>query len=102
MTSAAAWSLLYLTVFGSCVAYSGYLWMIPRARPATLGMISYVVPVIATIAGWALLDEALAGAQFAGMAIIVIGVAIVTWPQRRAPATVAVVNHPVGDDIRKP
>lgn len=82
MTPAASRSLWYLTIMGSCVAYSAYLWMVPRARPATLGMVSYMVPVVATIAGWWWLNEQLTPLQWLGMAIIVIGVAIVTWPSQ--------------------
>ncbi|MFK7885711.1 MAG: EamA family transporter [Gammaproteobacteria bacterium] len=84
MTPAASGSLWYLTIMGSCVAYSAYLWMVPRAKPATLGMVSYMVPVVATIAGWWWLHEKLTSLQWFGMAVIVAGVAIVTWPTRRA------------------
>jgi drug/metabolite transporter (DMT)-like permease len=56
--------------------------MVPRAKPATLGMVSYMVPVVATMAGWWWLNEALTSLQWSGMAIIVLGVAIVTWPSR--------------------
>ncbi|MFK8015514.1 MAG: EamA family transporter [Gammaproteobacteria bacterium] len=87
MTTNGALSLSYLVVMGSCIAYSAYLWMIPRAAPATLGTIAYIVPVIATFAGWGLLGERLSGAQFFGMAVIVVGVAIVTWPERRDALT---------------
>lgn len=85
MTPAASGSLWYLTIMGSCVAYSAYLWMVPRAKPATLGMVSYMVPVVATIAGWWWLNEHLNALQWFGMAVIVLGVAIVTWPARREP-----------------
>lgn len=86
MTPPARMSLIYLTIMGSCVAYSAYLWMIPRAAPATLGTISYVVPVVATFAGWWWLNESMTPIQWAGMAVIVLGVAIVTWPDRSAPS----------------
>ncbi len=82
MTDAALGAIIYLTIMGSCVAYSAYLWMVTRAQPATLGTISYVVPVIATIGGWLVLNETLTPIQFVGMAVIVVGVATVTWPER--------------------
>ena len=77
-------SLAYLTIMGSCVTYSAYLWVVPRAAPATLGTISYLVPVVAAVGGWWWLDEALSTIQWAGMATIIAGVAIVTWPSRTA------------------
>ncbi len=84
MTDAALASIIYLTIMGSCVAYSAYLWLVTRAKPATLGTISYVVPVIATIGGWLVLNETLTPIQFVGMAVIVVGVATVTWPEKVA------------------
>lgn len=84
LTPSSQLALIYLTIMGSCIAYSAYLWMVPRAAPATLGTISYMVPVVATLAGWFWLHEALTPLQWGGMAIIVLGVAIVTWPSRKA------------------
>ncbi|MEO1574547.1 MAG: EamA family transporter [Pseudomonadota bacterium] len=86
LTPSSQMSLAYLTIMGSCVAYSAYLWMVPRAAPATLGTISYMVPVVATLAGWFWLRESLTPVQWGGMAIIVLGVAIVTWPARQRRA----------------
>jgi drug/metabolite transporter (DMT)-like permease len=68
--------LLYLTVFGSCLAYATYMWLITQTTPARLGTIAYVNPAIATLLGWWILDEALTGMQLAGMTIIL---ASVTW-----------------------
>lgn len=69
--------LLYLTVFGSCLAYATYIWLIHQTTPARLATIAYVNPAVATMLGWWLLDEALDGLQIAGMVIIILGVAMV-------------------------
>ena len=69
--------LLYLTVFGSCLAYGTYIWLIHQTTPARLATIAYVNPMVATVFGWWILGEALTGLQIAGMAIIIIGVAMV-------------------------
>lgn len=76
-TMAGLGGLLYLTVFGSCVAYGSYIWLIHQTTPARLATIAYVNPAIATILGWWLLGEALDGIQLAGMAVIIVGVAMV-------------------------
>jgi drug/metabolite transporter (DMT)-like permease len=76
-TVAGVGGLLYLTVFGSCIAYGSYIWLIRQTTPARLATIAYVNPAIATVLGWWLLDEALRGIQLAGMAVIIIGVALV-------------------------
>lgn len=69
--------LLYLTVFGSCLAYATYIWLIHQATPARLATIAYVNPAVATALGWWLLDEALNTVQIAGMTVIILGVAMV-------------------------
>ena len=63
-TLAGIGGMLYLTIFGSCIAYScqGF---------------AYVNPAIATALGWWVLDEALTGVQLAGMAVTIAGVAMV-------------------------
>ena len=76
-TAAGLGGMLYLTIFGSCIAYGSYIWLIHQTTPARLSTIAYVNPVIATALGWWVLDEALTGPQLAGMAVIVLGVAMV-------------------------
>jgi drug/metabolite transporter (DMT)-like permease len=68
---------LYLTIFGSLIAYGSYIWLIHQTTPARLATIAYVNPAIATILGWWVLDEVLTGTQLAGMAVIIVGVAMV-------------------------
>ncbi len=76
-TLAGVGGMLYLTVFGSCIAYGSYIWLIHQTTPARLATIAYVNPAIATALGWWVLDEALTGAQLVGMAVIIAGVAMV-------------------------
>jgi drug/metabolite transporter (DMT)-like permease len=76
-TMAGVGGLVYLTIFGSCIAYGSYIWLIRQTTPARLATIAYVNPAIATVLGWWLLGEALRGIQLTGMAIIIVGVALV-------------------------
>jgi drug/metabolite transporter (DMT)-like permease len=75
--------LLYLTVFGSCLAYGTYMWLIHRTTPARLGTIAYVNPAVATVLGWWILDERLTGLQLVGMLVILSGVILVALAGRR-------------------
>jgi drug/metabolite transporter (DMT)-like permease len=77
-------ALLYLTLFSSCLAYTAFAYLLPRTTPARLGTYAYVNPAVAAVVGWLLLGETLSGAQLAGSAVIVLGVALVTLPQRSA------------------
>jgi drug/metabolite transporter (DMT)-like permease len=74
--------LAYLTLFGSCLAYGSYVWLIGKTTPARLGTIAYVNPVIAALLGWWILDETLTAAQITGAAIIVAGVMLVSLRSR--------------------
>lgn len=74
--------LLYLTVFGSCIAYATYMWLLNQTTPARLGTVAYVNPAIATLLGWWVLDESLSALQLGGMAVILASVAWVTISAR--------------------
>jgi drug/metabolite transporter (DMT)-like permease len=81
-TLAGIGGLLYLTVFGSCIAYATYMWLINHTTPARLGTVAYVNPAIATLLGWWVLDESLSSMQIGGMAVILASVAWVTISAR--------------------
>ncbi len=77
-------AMLYLAVFGSAVAYTAYTWLLKRVRADHVGTFAYVNPAIATLLGWLVLGETLSPVQVAGMAIVLLGVALVTMPGRMA------------------
>lgn len=79
--------ILYLALFGSCLAYTAYFWLVHQVPPARLGTYAYVNPAVAVVLGWLVLDERLDRAQIIGTAIILAGVVLVTWAGRKpAPA----------------
>jgi drug/metabolite transporter (DMT)-like permease len=61
-------------------AYTVYGWLTMNTTPAIISTYSYVNPAIAAVLGWLVLHEHLPGLQLIGMAIIVIGVCILTLP----------------------
>jgi drug/metabolite transporter (DMT)-like permease len=77
-------AMAYLTVASSCVAYTAFAWLARHATPALVGTYSYVNPGIAAVLGWWLLHERLGVHQLTGMAVMLAGVALVSWPQRGA------------------
>jgi drug/metabolite transporter (DMT)-like permease len=78
--------LAYLIVFGSCLAYGAYFWLVHEVTPAQLGTYAYVNPAVAVLLGWWALGETLNPAQMLGTVIIIAGVVIVTVASRRRPA----------------
>jgi drug/metabolite transporter (DMT)-like permease len=81
-TVAGIGGMLYLTVFGSCLAYATYMWLLNHTTPARLGTIAYVNPAIATGLGWWVLGESLTPLQLGGMAVILASVAWVSVSAR--------------------
>jgi drug/metabolite transporter (DMT)-like permease len=79
-------AFLYLTVFGSLVAYSAFGWLITVSTPARLSTTAFVNPVVAVILGWLLLDERLTSRALGGATLIVCAVVLMTLglPFRRA------------------
>ena len=89
-TPQALFALVYLVLFGSCLAYGAYLWLVHEVPPARLGTYAYVNPAVAVVLGWWILDEHLNQTQVLGTIIILGGVLLVTWASRKPavkPAT---------------
>lgn len=74
-------ALAYLVVFGSCLAYAAYVWLLHEVSPAALGTYAYINPAVAVVLGAWLLDETLNGTQLAGTAVILLGVILVSLPR---------------------
>jgi drug/metabolite transporter (DMT)-like permease len=75
-------AMAYLTVASSCIAYTAFSWLAKHTTPALVGTYSYVNPAIAALLGWWFLDELLGANQLIGMAVMFVGVALVSWPQK--------------------
>jgi drug/metabolite transporter (DMT)-like permease len=79
-------ALLYLVLLSSCFAHTAYAWLAQHTTPARLATYGYVNPLLAMVLGWAVLGEALAPVQLAGVAVVLLSVALTTWPARQAAA----------------
>jgi drug/metabolite transporter (DMT)-like permease len=75
-------AMVYLTLASSCLAYTAFAWLARNTTPAMVGTYSYVNPAIAAVLGWRFRHEQLGANQLAGMAVMFVGVALVSWPQR--------------------
>jgi drug/metabolite transporter (DMT)-like permease len=74
-------SMAYLTLLSSCLAYTAFAWLARNTTPALVGTYSYVNPAIAAVLGWWFLNEKLGANQLAGMVVMFLGVALVSWPK---------------------
>jgi drug/metabolite transporter (DMT)-like permease len=71
-------AFVYLTVFGSLVAFSAFGWLLTVSTPARLSTTAFVNPVVAVILAWLILGETLSLRAQAGAALIVCAVVAMT------------------------
>ena len=71
-------SLVYLTVFGSLVAFTAYSWLLRNVTTARAATYAYVNPVVAVLLGWLFASEPLTSRMVIAAAIIVGSVALIT------------------------
>ncbi|MCU1227369.1 MAG: DMT(drug/metabolite transporter) superfamily permease [Acidobacteria bacterium] len=84
-------ALIYLTIFGSIIAYSAYIYALSKLRATNVSLYAYVNPVVAVILGWMILNEQLTPMSFVAMIVILGGVALVQSARNDAPKAVAAV-----------
>ena len=70
-------ALAYLTLFGSVLTYTAYVYALKSLRTTTMSLYAYINPVVAVILGWLILRERLTWVSIVAMSIILGGVAMV-------------------------
>ena len=88
-TPSGVWSLLYLIVFGSLLAYSAYTYLVTHTRPALATSYAYVNPLVAVLLGVGIGGERLTPLGWLALGIIVGGVGLMAWPRRSRVAASA-------------
>lgn len=76
------WSLLYVGVLSSAVAFAAWTWSIGVIGASRAGFIYYLTPVATALAAWLVLGERAEWVQGAAMLLIVCGVVV----SNQAPA----------------
>lgn len=74
----AAWSWLYLVIFGSIIGYTAYIWLLKEVSAAKVATYSYVNPLIAVLLGWGLGGEPLTSRIVIATVVILGSVALIT------------------------
>jgi drug/metabolite transporter (DMT)-like permease len=81
-----AW-LVYLGVFPTAIGFSTWSYALKRISTGKAASTTYLVPAVATLISWALLDEVPAALAFVGGALCLIGVAITRMTSRTPAST---------------
>jgi drug/metabolite transporter (DMT)-like permease len=81
--SAVAWAV-YLGVLPTAVAFTTWAYALARTTAGRMGSTTYLVPPLAILMGWAILDESPPALAFLGGALCLVGVVVARRPSRRA------------------
>ncbi|WP_081743561.1 EamA family transporter [Arthrobacter sp. H20] len=84
-SAASVWSLVYLIVPGSVLAFTAYAWLLRHVPVHQAATFAYVNPLIAVALGWLILAEPLSWTILPG-AILILGAVIHAVTPRRSPA----------------
>ena len=76
-------ALLYLSIFGSVIAYWAYLYAQTKLSAGKVSSYAYVNPIVAVIAGTILLAEPVTLQMVIAMVVILAGVGLIQWSHRR-------------------
>lgn len=79
-------SLIYLAIFGSIAGFGAYVWLLNHVRPALAASYAYVNPPIAVLLGAWFGGEQFGLHDLGAMAIILVGVIVISRAKARAPA----------------
>ncbi len=83
-------ALAYLILIGAFLGFSAYVFLLQVSTPAKVSTYAYVNPVVAVVLGWAVNGESITPITLIASAIIIAGVAIITYfntrPQRERQA----------------
>lgn len=82
----ASLALVYLTVMGSLVAYSAYMYLLRTVRPTLATSYAYANPIVAVALGIVIGEETITGPAWAALPVILAGLAIVAYAQRSRSA----------------
>jgi drug/metabolite transporter (DMT)-like permease len=92
MTFGAAGAVAVLGVVGTGVAYALNFSIVRDAGPAVASTVTYLLPIVSTVAGVVLLGDRVGWWQPTGAVIILVGAAIVQGRIPRRPRVRAVVT----------
>lgn len=90
-------ALVYLTLSGSLLGFTAYVYLLQVSTPAKVATYAYVNPVVAVFLGWALNGEQVSWLTLLASGIIVAAVALITYVQTRPrsrPASVLEIEPP--------
>ena len=99
VTWASGASLAYLSLFGSVVGFSAYLYLLRHVPPALVATYAFVNPIVAMALGWMFAHERLSPRSLSAAALVLVAVVLITTaragaPEREGAASPAIAREP--------
>ena len=82
-------AMLYLVVAGSIFGFTAYIWLLHHVRPALATSYAYVNPPLAVLIGALIGGESFTRHDLGAMAVILVGVVVITMAKARASTPAA-------------
>jgi drug/metabolite transporter (DMT)-like permease len=95
VSAASLSALAYLSVFGSVVGFSAYLYLLRTVSPAMVSTYAFVNPIVAMALGTLVLGEALSARMLVAAALVLASVVLITASRARRAAAAAASPQPV-------
>jgi drug/metabolite transporter (DMT)-like permease len=80
-TMSAVWPAVLLSALGFYIGFTCQFAAAPHLKPATIGLLFLIEPVVAILSAAVVLGETLTPVQVAGVALVITGLAIDIWKQ---------------------
>jgi drug/metabolite transporter (DMT)-like permease len=77
VTALSFWSWVYLTIAGSLIAYTAYVWLLHASTPARVATYAYVNPLIAVLLGCTIGREVFSPEIYLAGGLIIVAVGLV-------------------------
>jgi drug/metabolite transporter (DMT)-like permease len=83
-TLPAVFSVFYLGILGTAIAFVLYFWLLRSQSAVLLSMITFVTPPLALIWGWLIFDEQITLFLVGGLVLILAGIYLVRSPRSQS------------------
>lgn len=102
LVSTRSWlSVGYLSVFGSIVGFSAYVWLLRVAHTSRVATYAYVNPVIAIFLGWSFAGEEFTVQMLLAAAVIILAVVLIITNQAKPSIEPSPPDPPADLPLRK-
>jgi drug/metabolite transporter (DMT)-like permease len=89
LTMLSAWAWLYLTLVGSLIGFTAYIWLLQVSTPARVSTYAYVNPLIAVVLGCTIGREPFSRELLAAGALIILAIALIVSSGAGKPRSIA-------------